>query len=173
MESSIDLLTKHIWTFLNSFEEFDYTNITFLPPDTILQFSSGRDKGFGMIARSKPIKSHDYCLEDIVWNRQTWISKSGGAIDLYPIKSTDIIQVCGDLSLKWKKVLDTLKEYDEKMKKHTHSFVDILDPKDVFHHNLTISSFNSSIEDYLLGVREDLYLRLILSHRNDEPRPYP
>lgn len=176
MKSSIDLYTEHIWLFLDTYKEFDYTDITFLPPGTILRFSvsDGKDKGYGRISHSKPIESHDYCLVDVVWNRTTWISKSGGAIDLFCINSGDIIQVCGYLSLQWKKILDALKEGEKEIKK-TFKSIDKLVEYDeiILHHDIAMDCLESSIERYLSEIKEDLYIRLILSHRKDKPRPYP
>ena len=173
MKSSIDLYTEHIWLFLHSYEEFDYEGITFLPPDTILKFSSRKDEAYGRISHSRSIESHDYCLMDVVWDYRKYIEKAGGAIEPCCIDSGDIIQVYGNLSLKWKEISDVLKEGERKMKKIVLSFVESIDYGDIFHHNLAIESFNSSVEDYLLPIREMLYLKLILSHRNDPPRPYP
>lgn len=173
MKSSLDLLTEHVWLFLHSYEKFNYTDISFLPPNTILQFLAGKDVGFGLITRFKPTKPHDYCLTDIVWNKQTWISKSGGAIDLYSIKSTDIIQVFGDLSLKWKKISDFLKEGEKEMGQIFTSIDELVEYESEFLSNIAKGSLVSSIEDYLSTFRENLYLRLIISHRKDEPIPYP
>ena len=166
MKSSIDLLTEHVWRFLDTYEEFEYKAITFLPPDTILKFSTGKDIGIGRII---PLKvSHDYCLVDIVWNTTTRISKSGGAIDPFCIDSEDIIKVCGNLSLKWKEISDALKKDEEVIKKNLTSIATLADYNDI-----AMECLYTSVEHYFQEVGENLYLRLILSHRNDPPRPYP
>lgn len=139
MKSSIDLLTEHIWRFLDTYEEFEYKAITYLPPDTILKFSTGKDTGIGRII---PLKvSHDYCL----------------------------IEVYGDLSLTWKQISNILKKAEEEMTQIFLPIDELVEYESEFLSDIAKESLTSSIENYLSTIRENLYLRLILSHRNDPP----